>query len=451
MLEKHTILLVDDEMSIRETMKIFLEDRGYKVLTASNGFEALDYIKEYMIDILITDLRMPKMDGIELMKKAFEVDSNIEVIFISAYTDIKKAVEAIKLGAYDYITKSFTVDELVHIIEKALERRKLIEENNNLKRQLEGHYDFEGVIGKSEQMQSIFSLVNRIANSKATVLLTGESGVGKDVIAKLIFKKSQRYNKNFVAINCGAIPENLIESELFGHEKGAFTGAITRKIGKFELANEGTLFLDEVGELPLSMQVKFLRVLQEKQFERIGSLESIKVDFRIIAATNKDLYEEVKKGNFREDLYYRLNVVNIKIPPLRERIEDIPLLAERFLNEFSKEYNKNLKFIDIEVLNVLTDYEWKGNVRELRNVMERAVVVAGVNEEILTVKHLPEEIVGSYNQEREKVVMTLKDYERLIIMNTLKKFKGNKTKAAESLGIKRQTLYNKLKEYEKMQ
>lgn len=451
MLEKHTILLVDDEMSIRETMKIFLEDRGYKVLTASNGFEALDYIKEYMIDILITDLRMPKMDGIELMKKAFEVDSNIEVIFISAYTDIKKAVEAIKLGAYDYITKSFTVDELVHIIEKALERRKLIEENNNLKRQLEGNYDFEGVIGKSEQMQSIFSLVNRIANSKATVLLTGESGVGKDVIAKLIFKKSQRYNKNFVAINCGAIPENLIESELFGHEKGAFTGAITRKIGKFELANEGTLFLDEVGELPLSMQVKFLRVLQEKQFERIGSLESIKVDFRIIAATNKDLYEEVKKGNFREDLYYRLNVVNIKIPPLRERIEDIPLLAERFLNEFSKEYNKNLKFIDIEVLNVLTDYEWKGNVRELRNVMERAVVVAGVNEEILTVKHLPEEIVGSYNQEREKVVMTLKDYERLIIMNTLKKFKGNKTKAAESLGIKRQTLYNKLKEYEKMQ
>lgn len=451
MLEKHTILLVDDEMSIRETMKIFLEDRGYKVLTASNGFEALDYIKEYMIDILITDLRMPKMDGIELMKKAFEVDSNIEVIFISAYTDIKKAVEAIKLGAYDYITKSFTVDELVHIIEKALERRKLIEENNNLKRQLEGNYDFEGVIGKSEQMQSIFSLVNRIANSKATVLLTGESGVGKDVIAKLIFKKSQRYNKNFVAINCGAIPENLIESELFGHEKGAFTGAITRKIGKFELANEGTLFLDEVGELPLSMQVKFLRVLQEKQFERIGSLESIKVDFRIIAATNKDLYEEVKKGNFREDLYYRLNVVNIKIPPLRERVEDIPLLAERFLNEFSKEYNKNLKFIDIEVLNVLTDYEWKGNVRELRNVMERAVVVAGVNEEILTVKHLPEEIVGSYNQEREKVVMTLKDYERLIIMNTLKKFKGNKTKAAESLGIKRQTLYNKLKEYEKMQ
>lgn len=446
---KTTILLVDDEKSIRETLKILLEDAGYKVLLAKDGFEALEYLKDYIIDILITDLRMPKMDGIELMEKALEIYPYIQIIFISAYADIKCAVKAIKMGAFDYIQKSFCVEELLVTVEKAVERKRLIEENYKLRKQIEKSYQYDGVIGKSEKMQLLFSMVDRIASSRATVLLTGESGVGKEVFAKLIHKKSSRRDKKFVTINCGAIPENLIESELFGHEKGAFTGASYTKIGKFEQANGGTIFLDEIGELPLSMQVKFLRVLQERQFERVGSLKSINVDVRVIAATNKDLLEEVKKGNFREDLYYRLNVVNIKIPPLRERKDDIPLLAEKFLDEFSKEYNKKLKLIDIETMNILVQHPWKGNVRELRNVIERSVVVAEENEEILSNHHLPSEIIGQENisESRWKEGITLKEFEKILIINTLKKVNGNKSKAAEILGIKRQTLYNKIKEY----
>lgn len=446
---KFTILLVDDESSIRETLKIILEDSGYLVITAKDGYEALDYLKENIVDILITDLRMPKMDGIELMKNSLEIDPYLETIFISAYADIKSAVKALKMGAFDYIEKSFTTEELIFTVEKAIERKKLIEENKNLKGRLEGEYDYEGVIGKSEKMQRLFYLINRIANSKASVLLTGESGVGKEVFAKLIHNKSSRKSQNFIAINCGAIPENLIESELFGHEKGAFTGAIQLKKGKFELANNGTLFLDEVGELPLQMQVKFLRVLQERQFYRIGSEESIKVDVRIIAATNKNLFEEINKGNFREDLYYRLNVVNIEIPPLRDRREDIPLLAEKFLVEFSEEYDKNLKYIDVETMNYLIGYNWKGNVRELRNIIERSVLISNHDEEFLLKEYLPNEITGleTIDKTEERVEMSLQDYEKMIIQNVLKRCDGNKTKTADILGIKRQTLYNKMKEY----
>lgn len=446
---KYTILLVDDEKSIRETLKIILEDDGFVVITAKNGFEALDYIKDNMIDILVTDLRMPGMDGIELMENALEIDPYLQTIFISAYADIKSAVKALKMGAFDYIEKSFSTEELIFAVKKAIERRKLIEENMNLRSRLEGDYEQDGVIGKSEKMQRLFNLINRIANSRANVLLTGESGVGKDVFAKLIHNKSSRKSNNFIAINCGAIPENLIESELFGHEKGSFTGAIQAKKGKFELANKGTLFLDEVGELPLQMQVKFLRVLQEKQFYRVGSEESTKVDVRIIAATNKDLVEEIKKGKFREDLYYRLNVVNIEIPPLRERKEDIPLLAESFLIEFAEEYNKNLKYIDIEAMNYLIGYSWKGNVRELRNVIERSVLVADFDEEFLLKDYLPMEITGMEPGEKveERNEMSLRDYEKMIIENTLRKYDGNKTRTADVLGIKRQTLYNKIKEY----
>lgn len=445
----YTILLVDDERSIRDTLKIVLEDSGYRVITAENGYEALKYIKEYIVDVLITDLRMPKMDGIELMKEVLNIDSSIEVIFISAYSDIKCAVKAIKLGAFDYIQKSFSMEELLIIVEKAIERKRLIEENSRLKNELKGRYQYDGIIGKSEKMQMLFSMVNRIADSKATVLLTGESGVGKEVFARLIHNRSSRKDKRFVVINCAAIPENLIESELFGHEKGSFTGASYRKVGKFEQADGGTIFLDEIGELPLAIQVKFLRVLQERQFERVGSLSSIDVDVRIIAATNKDLSEEVKKGNFREDLFYRINVINLKIPPLRERKEDIYLLAERFLDEFSREYNKNLKLIDIETMNILLHHSWKGNVRELRNAMERSVVVAEDNEEVLIKKHLPLEIAEneSFIDGQGKTEMNLKDFEKLIIINTLKRVYGNKTKAAEILDIKRQTLYNKIREY----
>ncbi|HHZ01726.1 MAG TPA: sigma-54-dependent Fis family transcriptional regulator [Tissierellia bacterium] len=446
---KINILIVDDEKSIRETLKIILGNLNYNVLTACDGFEAIKIIKNNIIDIMITDLRMPGMDGIELMEKALEIDPSIETIFISAYADIKAAVKAVKMGAFDYVEKSFSTDELIFTIEKAIERRTLKEENRSLRRRIEGKYNYDGVIAKSEAMGKIIDMVNRVAKSKANILLTGESGVGKDVIANLIHRKSNRSHNKIVVINCGAIPENLIEAELFGYEKGSFTGAERTNRGKFELADKGTLFLDEIGELPLHAQVKFLRVLQEKQLYRIGSEKSIDVDVRIIAATNKNLIDEVNKGTFREDLYYRLNVVNIEIPPLRERKEDIPVLAEYFLMEFSKEYNKKVKYIEVEALNYLMNYDWKGNVRELRNVIERSVLMADEKDELLFKEYLPKEITGldSMEEIEDKNEKTLADYEKLIIENTLRRYGGNKTKTAEVLGIKRQTLYNKLKEY----
>lgn len=443
------ILIADDEKSIRETLKIIFNNLNYNVFTAQDGFEAINIIKSNIIDIMVTDLRMPGMDGIELMQKALEIDSSIETIFISAYADIKAAVKVVKMGAFDYIEKSFSTDELIFTIEKAIELRKLKEENRSLRRRIEGKYNYDGLIAKSEAMQKIIDMVSRVANSKANILLTGESGVGKDVVANYIHKRSNRAGNSFVVINCGAIPENLIESELFGHEKGSYTGADRMSKGKFELADKGTIFLDEIGELPLHAQVKFLRVLQEKQIYRIGSEKSISVDVRIIAATNKNLSEEVEKGNFREDLYYRLNVVNLEIPPLRERKDDISVLAEYFLIEFSNEYNKKIKYFEIEALNYLMDYDWRGNVRELKNVIERSVLVANDEDELLLKNYLPKEITGSdlndnTNDNREK---TLADYEKIIIENTLKRYDGNKTRTAEVLGIKRQTLYNKLKDY----
>lgn len=307
----------------------------------------------------------------------------------------------------------------------------------------------EGVVYSSEEMRNIVSMIDNISKTDATVLLMGETGVGKEVIAKLIHKKSHRKDKRFVVINCAAIPENLIESELFGHEKGAFTGASYRKIGKFEQGQGGTIFLDEIGELPLKMQVKFLRVLQERQFERIGSLDSIDLDVRVIAATNKDLLEELKKGNFREDLYYRVNVIKIEIPPLRERKEDIIALSNVFLNEFSTYYNKNLKKIDLEAMHILLHYPWKGNVRELKNVIERSVILAKKNDEFLTIDHLPTEIKmnSSFPELSRKTEISLKEYEKLLIIYTLLNVEGNKSKAADILGIRRQTLYNKMKEY----
>jgi len=311
-------------------------------------------------------------------------------------------------------------------------------------------YQYDSIISYSKKMKEIFSTIDVVAKSKATVLLVGETGVGKEVIAKIIHNKSDRRDKRFVVINCAAIPENLIESELFGHEKGSFTGASCKKIGKFEQAQGGTIFLDELAELHLNMQVKFLRVLQEKQLERIGASDIIDLDVRIIAATNKDLSKELENGNFREDLYYRINVVKIQIPPLRERYEDIPMLSKIFLEEFSKEYDKNLKEIDMETMHILLNYEWNGNVRELKNAIERSVVIAKKNEKVLMKNNLPIEISrdNSLSELRGKTEITLKEYEKILIIYTLKKVGGNKTKAAEILGVKRQTLYNKMKDYD---
>lgn len=321
--------------------------------------------------------------------------------------------------------------------------------NENLINYNVDYSENEGIVYSSQKMKAIISMVDEIAKTDATVLLTGETGVGKEVIAKLIHRKSLRKEKRFVVINCAAIPEHLIESELFGHEKGAFTGASYRRIGKFEQGQGGTVFLDEIGELPLKMQVKFLRVLQERQFERVGSSESINLDIRIIVATNKDLLEESKKGNFREDLYYRVNVIKIEIPSLRERKEDIIALSNAFLREFSTYYDKSLKKIDLETMQTLLNYHWKGNVRELKNVIERSVILAKKNEELLTIGHLPTEVKKNYSfpELREKTEMTLKEYEKLLIIYTLYDAEGNKSKAADILGIRRQTLYNKMKEY----
>lgn len=444
------ILLVDDEKSIRDTFRIFFEDLGYNVKTADDGAIALEYIEAEPVDVLITDLKMPKMNGMELLERVTYINNTIQVIFISAYEDIKYAVEAIKKGAFDYIGKSFSMDELLVVVEKAVERKRLIEENRNLKEQIKNNFRYYGIIGKSRKMQNLLSNIDKFANSKATVLITGESGVGKEIFAHLIHKRSGRKDENFVIINCGAIPENLIESELFGYEKGSFTGASQLKAGKFEQAHRGTIFLDEIGELPLHLQVKFLRVLQEKQVQRIGSIENINIDVRVIAATNKDLAEEVRKGSFREDLFYRLNVINMEIPPLRERKEDIPLLAEYFLEQFSSEYGKGLKMIDIEAMNFLLQQKWEGNIRELRNVIERAVAIADEKDEVLSMKYLPGDMLES-NIETSSTkdnYSTIRELEKTLIMNTLRKVGCNKSKAAEYLGIKRQTLYNKLKEYD---
>ncbi|MBV1758705.1 MAG: sigma-54 dependent transcriptional regulator [Dethiosulfatibacter sp.] len=447
MLSKNTILLVDDEKSIRDTLKILFEDAGYDVYLADNGSAAITILESHLIDVVVTDLRMPKMDGIELMHQALKVDKNLQVILITAYADIKSAVDAMKAGAFDYVQKSFSTEEILVVVKKAIEKRKLIEENTRLRKQIDETMKQTGIIGKSPKIQGIFTLVDRIANSKATVLITGESGVGKEVFARLIHNKSDRKNEKFVVINCGAIPETLIESELFGFEKGSFTGADKTKTGKFEQADGGTILLDEVGELPLNVQVKFLRVLQERQLDRIGSTESKSVNVRIIAATNKDLTEEIRMGNFREDLFYRLNVIRLHIPPLRERKEDIPLMIDHFMTVYNDEYCKSINMIDMDALDFLISHDWKGNVRELKNVIERAIAISDPSDTTLTTSHLSDYLNSDNVLTASQDTITLKDYEKIIIYNTLKKANFNKSKAADLLGIKRQTLYKKMKEY----
>lgn len=435
----HTILIIDNDNFRTHNLKISLQTHGYIVKTVQNENQAICYLKNKIVHVLISDYDKEKITSTKLIKDTLMIDPSLAIVFISDYLDVKDAIYLIKSGAFDCFNNTFTMEELLSSIVKAIEKKDSINETN--------HYD--GIVYESEKMKIIVSMIERVAKSNATVLLLGESGVGKEVIAKMIHNKSNRKDKRFVVINCAAIPENLIESELFGHEKGSFTGASYKKIGKFEQAEGGTVFLDEMAELSLEMQVKFLRVLQERQLERLGSLNSINVDVRIIAATNKDLAKELKNGNFREDLYYRVNVVKINIPPLRERKEDICPMAMVFLHDFSKEYEKKLKLIDVEAMHILLNYQWKGNVRELKNVIERSVVIAYKDEEVLTKKHLPIEISENDNffQGIEKTDITLKEYEKHIIIYSLNKVNGNKTKAAEILDIKRQTLYNKIKEY----
>ena len=442
-MNKVKILVVDDEAIIRESLRDWLADAGYEVFTAENGSKALELIEKEKLGIVIADLVMPGMDGIELMKKAKEIQPSIEVIIITAYASIPTAIAAMKEGAYDYIEKPFCPERAELLIQKLAEHRKIVEENLSLRQRLEERHHFESIITKSSKMQRVIELIKVVAKSNATVLITGESGTGKELVARAVHSHSPRMGRPFVAVSCGALPESLLESELFGHEKGSFTGAYAQKKGKFEFANRGTLFLDEVGEMSGNIQVHLLRVLEEKEFTRVGGNEPIKVDVRVISATNKDLKRAIANGEFREDLYYRLNVVTIELPPLRERKEDIPLLAQHFLNKFALENDKEVTGFSPEATKSLLDYDWPGNVRELENAVERGVILAKGS--LVTVADLPQESASLARS--VPIGRALREVERNHILSVLNGTGGNYSEAARVLGITRMTLYNKAREY----
>jgi DNA-binding NtrC family response regulator len=437
------VLVVDDEPIVRESLRDWLTDAGYQVLTAESGPKALEVIEKEQPGIMIADLVMPGMDGIELMKRAKAMQPGIEVVIITAYASIPTAISAMKEGAYDYIEKPFCPERAELLVQKLAEHQELVKENISLRQKLEDHYRFENIITKSAKMQRIIEVIKVVARSNATVLITGESGTGKELVARAIHSQSNRHNKPFIAVSCAALPESLLESELFGHEKGSFTGAYAQKKGKFEFGEGGTLFLDEVGEMSANIQVHLLRVLEEKEFTRVGGNQPIKVDVRVISATNKDLRKAIENQEFREDLYYRLNVVNIELPPLRERKEDVPLLAQHFLNKFGSENRKEISGFSPEATELLLDHGWPGNVRELENAIERAVILA--KDSLIGVEDLPQENLSpGYSIGSKK---SIKEVEKEHILNVLRKTGDNYSEAARILGISRMTLYNKAKEY----
>jgi two-component system NtrC family response regulator len=436
-------------------LKALLEEEGYEVLTAEDALSALEIIHQVDIDVVVTDMKMPKMDGIVLLEKVKQIDPDLPIIMMTAYGTIEKAVEAMKKGAFDYIIKPFSNEELKINVRKAIDMYRLIRENRYLNQALHQQHHFGNFIGKSKPMQFVFDLIKKVANTKATALITGETGTGKELVAKAIHYNSSRRKGAFVSVNCGAITETLLESELFGHEKGSFTGAIAMHKGKFELADKGTLFLDEVSEMSQALQVKLLRVLQEKEIERVGGTKTIKVDVRVIAASNKDLKEKVKIGRFREDLFYRLNVIHIHLPPLRERSEDLPLLVAHFFKKYTEDMGKEGLQISPEALNLIYNYIWPGNVRELENIIERAVVLC--SEQVIKPKHLPEylgEKASSVQTEIFKHIpldlklpQILEEVEIRIIRRALVKNDFIQTKAARSLGITKSLLQYKIKKY----
>ncbi|MGA6829300.1 sigma-54-dependent transcriptional regulator [Nitrospira sp. NS4] len=442
------ILVVEDEANIRSALVTMLEKLGHKVQGAGTAEEALALLEHTKADLVITDLRMPGLGGMEFLRRMKEHAPETEAIVMTAFGSIDTAVEAMRLGAYDYLTKPIDRDRFHIVVAKALERRALAQENKQLRERLETQTRFDQLAGESEPMQRVYSLVDMVADSAVTVLLTGESGTGKELVARAIHHRSARAGGPFVTMNCGALPENLFESELFGYEKGAFTGAMTTKAGRFELADGGTLLLDEVGELSLKSQVDFLRVLETKEFRRLGGTKVITVDARIIAATNRNLEEAVKQGLFREDLYYRLNVVPIRLPPLRDRGDDIPLLADRFLREFAAQHHREPKDVSREAMRLLRLYAWPGNIRQLRNLMERLVIT--VKDPAIQPEHLPEEIQASKEDARTMVVTlgsSLEEIEREAIQRTLAEVTNHREKAARLLGISLRALQYKIKEY----
>jgi two-component system response regulator PilR (NtrC family) len=433
------LLVVDDEINLREMLAILLQREGYQVTQVDNGSAALKLATENGFDLIVSDIRMPGLSGIELLRRLREQENEVAMIMITAFSSTEEAVEAMKLGAYDYITKPFKNDEIRLVVKNALERRQLKAENRQLKQHLGERFNFKRLIGDSAAMKKLIGLLERIAPSQANVLITGESGTGKELVAQALHWNSGRNQHPFVPINCGAIPENLLESELFGHEKGSFTGADRRKQGLFESANQGTLFLDEIGELPMGMQVKLLRVLQEREFRRVGGTQSISLDIRLIAATNQDLEALVRQGKFREDLYYRLNVVAFELPPLRQRREDIPLLIDSF---YQQQTGKEHYPVQKKALELLLNYDWPGNVRELANLVERCLVLGEGDE--LTVDCLSDAIRRRVNSDRAvmeeipegfELEPWLEEMERTVLLKALEQAGGVRTKAAELLGV----------------
>ena len=439
-----TVLVVDDDAEGRAAMLKVLEGSGYKTLEADNGQQALDIILQDNIDVLVTDLRLPVMDGVELLKRAKAADQEIEVILITGHGTVEVAVEAIKEGAYDFITKPVKKAQLLHAVDKASERQYLSRENKELRSQLNQSGSRKFVYASTE-MRNISRMIEQVAPSTATVLITGDSGTGKEIVADAIHNASPRRGKPLIKVSCAALPETLLEAELFGHEKGAFTGANARKEGRFELAHGGTLFLDEVGEISPAVQVKLLRVLQDQKFERLGGTRTIDADVRILAATNKDLQKEVEEKRFREDLFYRLNVINIRIPALRERKDDIQLLAMHFLKTYADKNQKNLEGFSEDAMLALTSYDWPGNVRELENAVERAVVFTSGT--LVPLSVLPQN-VSTFGESRHsltfKIGTPLRELERKAIEITLQHARGDKNLAARMLGVATRTIYRHL-------
>jgi two-component system response regulator AtoC len=442
-----TILIVDDERNTREGLERALRDR-YEVLLAEDATKAIQTLESTPVDVLLTDLKMPGVDGMGLLRRALSLTHPPVCIVMTAYGSIDNAVQAMQAGAYHYITKPVNLDELELVLQRALSSRRIEVENVNLREQLDKKFGMENIVGQSLAMGQVFEIVQQVAPTRATVMIAGETGTGKELIAHAIHNLSPRKNGPFVAVHAAALSPTLLESELFGHEKGAFTGAVERRIGRFELADGGTLLLDEVSEIDPAMQVKLLRVLEERAFERVGGAKTLNVDVRLIAATNKDLKKLVSEGKFRDDLFYRLSVVTIALPPLRERRDDIPLLVNAFLQQSARENNKGVREITQEAVNVLMAYDWPGNVRELRNTIEQMVVLARA--ERLTLRDVPAAIRGGADLTKISVVrtgMTVEEAERQLIIQALKEMRGNRTRAAEKIGMSRRTLHRKLKKY----
>ena len=447
------VLVVDDEENLRVVLRTLLRRHGYEVESAASGEEALGLVDSFGPDFVLTDVRMPKMGGLDLLATLKAKHNDATVIVMSAYGNMDLAIEAMKAGAYDYVQKPFKPDEVVLALRKAEERELLRRENRALREEIRKEHRFEQILAKSSNMQDIFRTISKIADYKTTVLITGESGVGKELVARAIHQRSSRRGGPFVAVNCGAIPENLLESELFGHKKGAFTDAVQDRRGLFEEASTGTLFLDEIGELPLGLQVKLLRVLEDEKIRRLGETRDLKVDVRIIAATHRDLMAETKAGRFREDLFYRLNVLPIHVPPLRERREDIPLLIDHFTTRNNTRLGTTVRGLDTEARRLLYEYPWPGNVRELENTIERAMVLCESDQ--ITAPDLPERV----REARDPIQMqltsgelsvkkTVRVIEEVLIRRALQKTKGNRTRAAEVLEISHRALLYKIKDYQ---